>query len=174
MGIKWLTTLVDVYGHWEYSIVSLIVAVVYFLLFRFLITSSNYGIVLITLPTFLVILLIMTASILLTVNVYVLRQAFSRSRVTTGVSRGVFSFLSILVGGLSAGCACQAPILFGILYFLGLNSIEASSLVVAFAEYQTWITISIIILNTFLIFLSVLRIAPKQVARGTRAPRVER
>jgi hypothetical protein len=143
--------------NWKYLVLNLVTFSAYYLGFRYLISSSDYGFVLITVPMYLVYLLIGSASVLFTLSVYSLFMGLPRSNRKSAPS-GFFSAFSVFLGGLSAGCACQAPILYGFLYFLGLNSLEASGLVSIFADHETGILESIIALNALLILFFAFRI----------------
>lgn len=137
---------------WKYFGLCMLLFFVYYLSFRYLISSSNGGLVLIAVPIYLVYALISTASILFTLSVYSLISSFPRTG-RNGAPPGIFSAFSVFVGGVSAGCACQAPILYGMLYFLGLNSLEASGLVTSFADHENAIMEAMIAVNLILIVL---------------------
>jgi len=125
--------------------------VLYYFLFEYLVSLNNYGIVIFYVPIYLVYLLSLTASLLLTVTVY----AFS-SRIRQGAgivpSRGLVGSISAAVGGCVGGCACQAPILYNIFYLIGLNAFEASGVVTLIASYQTELNVLLILLNAILTY----------------------
>lgn len=136
----------------KYAMLCLIIFTVYYLVFRYLITSSNDGLVLITIPSYLVFALIGSASILLTLSVHSFFLILPHNR-KNGVPSGIFSSFSVFIGGIAAGCACQAPILYGFLYFVGLNSLEASGLVTSFADHEVAIIEAMVAINMILIVL---------------------
>ena len=145
--------------------------VLYYFLFEYLVSLNNYGIVIFYVPIYLVYLLSLTASLLLTVTVY----AFS-SRIRQGAgivpSRGLVGSISAAVGGCVGGCACQAPILYNIFYLIGLNAFEASGVVTLIASYQTELNVLLILLNAVMTN-SILSKVPLTTALGTK-PRNEK
>lgn len=109
---------------------------------------------------YLVYLLSLSASLLLTMTVY----AFSlriREGVRAGPVRGLFGSISAAVGGSVAGCACQAPILYNLLYFLGMNAFEASGLVTLAATYQTELNVLLILLNILMTYSILSKVSNK-------------
>jgi hypothetical protein len=85
-------------------------------------------------------------------------------KIVPGASIGS-STLSVFIGGVIAGCACQAPILYNLLYFLGLNALEASGLVASVDVYQFEIMWLLILLNLGMIILVLSKIPSTAVVK---------
>lgn len=156
---------------WKYLAIFVATLLVYDLFFHYMITTSDYGIFLVTVPLYLIYLLIVSAALLVTLGVYSASMIRYRS-TKRGVSSGFYGTFSVLVGGISAGCACQAPILYGVLYFVGLNSLEASSFVTIFSSHEKSILEILILLNILLIFAFSLRIQERMKKRNS-TPKME-
>lgn len=146
----------QVYSSWRYWIVTAAVAFIYYEVFRYLIAVSNHGLQLLSAPLYLIYALNLAAAIAITISIYSMVQSL-KSRITAGASSGALSTISVLVAGITVGCACQAPILYTLLYFVGLNSIEASGIVVTMDDYSTPIMWALVLLNVALIFFSASR-----------------
>lgn len=141
-----LAALSRVYRSWRYWLLTTIIAFFYYFLLQYLIEVSNRGIVIITIPQYLVFLLDVSAAILITLGVYSARQTLIKRKALSGASSGLVSSISVLTAGVSVSCACQAPILYNILYFFGLNSFEASGIVVTVNDLQVpilWILVGL-------------------------------
>ncbi len=120
---------------------------------------SNHGLTLLSAPSYLIYLLDLLASMSITLSVYSLSQAL-KAKLAAGAATGFVSSISVLTAGISVGCACQAPILYNFLYFFGLNSLEASSIVVAIDNYEIPIMSGLILLNLITIIMIGSKIKP--------------
>jgi hypothetical protein len=147
-----------VYRSWKYDILNIIIVIAYYYLFQYLVLISTRGIVIQTTPAYLIYFLDGSASVLITLSIYSVAQRLSnRKRIVTGASSGAVSAGSILAAGISAGCACQAPVLYNLLYFFGLNAFEASSFVAIVDQYQIEIMWVLLLINIGIIFLTLSR-----------------
>ncbi|HUI00536.1 MAG TPA: hypothetical protein VLX56_02765 [Nitrososphaerales archaeon] len=135
-----------IYRSPKYVVLSLAAAVVYYYLFAYFVSLENYGIVIYSEPAYMVYLLAVTASVLLTVTVYSLSLRLRRG-IQTSSPGGFLASVTTVVGGCMAGCACQAPILYNLLYFFGLNAFEASGVVTTLVSYDFEINLALIVLN---------------------------
>jgi hypothetical protein len=155
-----IRTLGLAYRSWHYWLLTASAGVIYYFILQYLIEISNKGIVIITVPKYLLFLLDITAAISITLGVYSVRQSLIRTRALSGASSGVVSSLSVLTAGVSVSCACQAPILYNILYFVGLNSFEASGIVVTINDLQVPIMWGLVALNLIVILIITTRTGP--------------
>ena len=156
---KQLRAFVRVYKSGWSWLITAVAGLVYYWIFQVFVAASSGGIVLLVVPLNLVYTLDISASILITLGIFSFRLAIRRAKIVTSTSSSAVSTFSILAAGVSAGCACQAPILFNLLYFLGLNSLEASSIVVSINDYQIQIILALIVLNVIMILVTASRIA---------------
>ena len=147
-----------VYRSWYYWLVTTTIAFFYYFILQYLIEVSNKGIVIVTVPQYLIFFLDISASILITLGVYSVRQTLAKRRALSGASSGLVSSISVLTASVSVSCACQAPILYNILYFLGLNSFEASGIVVTLNDLQVPILWALVGLNLAMILVMTTRI----------------
>jgi hypothetical protein len=154
-----------VYNSWKSWILTAAIALVYYLLFRYLVTLSNHGILFLSVPAYLIYALDILASILITSGIYSIVRTTGKRRVS-GSSSGFVSAASILAAGISVGCACQAPILYSILYLVGLNSIEASGIVVTIVDYNIEILWLLVLINLIMIFIVASRIKDIRISKN--------
>jgi len=138
--------LVTIFRSPRYVALSVIGAVVYYLVFDYFVSLSNFGIVVFSAPVYLVYMLAITASLLLTITVYSVSLRLRRG-LPSSSSAGLLASLSTIVGGSVVGCACQAPILYNLLYFFGLNAFEASGVVTPLVAFSMEINVALIVLN---------------------------
>jgi hypothetical protein len=150
--------LIRVYRNRKFLLLNICIGVVYYFLYQYLIFLSTQGILVQSVPAYLVYLLALSASVVITLSVYSVSQRLPRKKIVRGASSGVLGTASIVVAGITAGCACQAPILYNILYFVGLNTLEASSFVAMVNFYQIEIILALIAINVVLAYLTLSRI----------------
>jgi hypothetical protein len=141
-----IRVLATMYRSPRYAILTAAAAGVYYYLFNYFVSLDNRGIVIYSGPVYLVYLLAITAAILLTITVYSLSLRL-RHGVKASSRAGFLASFSTVVGGCITGCACQAPILYNILYFVGLNAFEASGIVSTLLSYDFEINVALILLN---------------------------
>jgi hypothetical protein len=120
--------------------------IVYYFVFNYLVSLNNIGIVINSGPVYFVYLLAITASVLLTLTAYSVSLRL-RSGLRKASPMGFVATITPIIGGGVTGCACQAPILYNLLYFVGLNSFEASGFVTLVAAYALEIDAALILLN---------------------------
>jgi hypothetical protein len=120
----------------------------YYLLFYAVITYSNSGYFLLTIPSYLLVLLVLASSCSATVAVSYLRISRRRGSVP-GVAQ---SPIGVAVGAFVASCSCSLPLLAPVLYFIGLNAIEVSGVISFLASYQAAILAAITVFNLLSIY----------------------
>ena len=165
-----LRAMLEVYRSWKFLFLNVVVGIVYYFLFQYMILISSRGLIIQTAPPVLVYSLDLSASVVLTLSVFSVHQRLSKKRIATSSSTGALGTGSVLAAGVTAGCACQTPVLYSVLYFFGLNALEASGIVALINEYQIEIFLTLIAINIFAIFVMLLRIqiSPKSVREKTR------
>ncbi len=131
----------------RYIVFNVIVAIAYYLIITYLIKVQNYGIILILVPKYLLYLVILSASIMLTMGVYTTIKSFHKKGNATITS---FGTAISLFTGLILGCGCGAPAVFAITA-IGVSLVEASTIASYIVNYSIPILIGIIILNILLI-----------------------
>jgi hypothetical protein len=141
-----LKALAMIYRSPKYMVLTIASAALYYLLFNYFVSLDNHGIVIYSEPVYLVYSLAITAAVLLTITVYSLTLRLRR-RAQASSSAGLLASISTVVGGCITGCACQAPILYNLLYFVGLNAFEASGIVSTLLAYDFDINVALIALN---------------------------
>src|SRR5579872_6496239 len=157
MKLYHLADLLTTRDTWIFLPTMFLSGTLYYLLFFRLIATSNYGIISVTVPYYLTFLLVWTAALVFSFSILSLWRNRLLIRTARDGSKGIIGSLTVILGGLSAGCSCQAPIIYSLLYFLGFNSILASSFVAILDKYQIPIFGGLVILNLFLILDLILR-----------------
>ncbi len=125
-------------------------ALAYFAVISYLVSSSNYGIFLITVPIYMVYAMVSTAGILLAMGVYSIRSALLSARAAAG--EGALSAVLPAVGSMAVTCSCTYPFLGSILIFFGASSLTVSAVISYVASYQLWILAAVIAVNLALIY----------------------
>lgn len=125
-------------------------ALAYFLVFYYLITASNFGIFLVTVPLSLAYIMVGSAGVLFSLGVYSVARALLS--YTSGAEEGAASAVLPILGSLVATCGCSYSVLAGILAFLGINAFEVSGIISGVALYQSWLIVAIILVNLALIY----------------------
>ncbi|MCL4379020.1 MAG: hypothetical protein M1160_01695 [Candidatus Marsarchaeota archaeon] len=131
----------------QYIALNIAVAAVYYLIFTYLIRLQNYGVLLITVPKPLIYALVITASMMLTIGVFTLRNT-SKGRL--GVKAGTAGAFATVFAGVISGCGCSAPLLYGITAF-GLSIAEVSVANAFIVNYSIEIVSALIAINIVLI-----------------------
>jgi len=122
--------------------------VVYYLVFYTAILYSNFGYFLLTIPFYLLALLVLASSSLATVAVSYLRLTRRKSTLS-GMAQ---SPIGVALGAFVASCSCSLPLLAPALYFIGLNALEVSGIISFFASYQEAIIEAIVVLDVLSIY----------------------
>ncbi len=122
----------------------------YFLIFYYLVTTSNYGVFLVLVPVYLVYIMVASAGILLALGVFSLSSALMKP--VSGVEEGAFSAILPTVGGLVATCSCSYSVLAALLAFFGINAFEISGIVSGISLYQIWLIVAVVLLNIVMLY----------------------
>lgn len=138
-----------------YIALNVAVAVLYYILFVFLIRYQNYGILIIGVPKLLLYALIITSSVMFTIGIYAMKRSFKRKRAASASAVGTFM---TLFAGVIAGCGCSAPLIYSITLF-GLSIAEVSVLAAFITTYSAYIISAIAALNVLLILYYALKIS---------------
>ncbi len=140
-----------------YVLFNVAIAFFYYFLFRFVFSLSGPELLL-NIPGYMIYALAISAAVLLTVSVYSVARALSK---TNGVSTGVLSAVTAAAGSLFASCGCQAPILGTALYAIGFNAVAVSGVIAAVGTYQYLLFAALIVINLFFIYYTLRRTASR-------------
>jgi hypothetical protein len=142
-----LRTVVALYSSWTTLLTNGAFFVAYYLLFYELITRSNSGFFLLTIPFYLLVLFVLASSALATVAVSYLRLSLRRS--VPGIAQ---SPIGVALGVFVASCSCNLPLLAPVMYFIGLNAVEVSGVISFLAAYQQVIVETIVVVDALSIY----------------------
>ena len=143
-----LRSFLVLYSSWMTVLTNIVFFVAYYLIFYAAILYSNFGYFLLTIPFYLLALLVLVSSSLATVAVSYLRLS-RRKRTFTGMAQ---SPIGVALGAFVASCSCSLPLIAPALYFIGLNALEVSGIVSFFASYQEAIIEAIVVLDIVSIY----------------------
>ncbi|MCL5427620.1 MAG: hypothetical protein M1321_00340 [Candidatus Marsarchaeota archaeon] len=130
----------------RYMALNIAVAILYYYVFSFLIRYQNYGILLVNVPAYLEYAMIATASVLLTISVYSIRNTLrNRAKVTASS----LSAVTLVLGGALGGCGCAQPLIMGLAAF-GISSSSLFSANAVLTSYTAQIFIAMIAVNVAL------------------------
>ncbi len=127
----------------KYIAINVITAIAYFLFISYLLRFQNYGVLIISVPPYVLYLLSITASISLTIGIYSIGNARNNHAGGTGSMTGT---ATAFAGSLVGGCGCHAPILVSAIALLGFGS-AAFPADVLLTSYATPIFLVLIIIN---------------------------
>lgn len=143
-----LHNLVVLYSSWTTVLTNGLFFAGYYALFYAVIVYSNSGYFLLSISSYLLVLLVLTSSCSATIAVSYLRITRRRNSIP-GVAE---SPVGVALGALVASCACTLPVLAPVLYFIGLNAVEVSGVISFLASYQSVIFEAIIATNLVSIY----------------------
>ena len=127
----------------KYVILNIAIAFIYYYLITVLLSIQQQGVPITSVNVSLIYILAATASVTLTIAIYSVRNT---RRNAAKLSATTVSTASAVVGGVLAGCSCQAAILFSALA-LFINAGEAASLNALISGYGNVLYIAMIIIN---------------------------
>ena len=143
-----LRSLFVLYSSWVTLLMNAVFFLAYYATFYVFITDSNFGFFFLTIPYYLLVILVLASSSLATVAVSYLR--LSRRKATLpGMAQ---SPIGVALGALVASCSCSLPLLGPALLFIGLNAVEVSGVISFFASYQINIIEAIIVVDLVSIY----------------------
>ncbi len=130
----------------KYIALNIAIAVVYYYLIKYMLSIQQRGIPITIVPLYLIYLLVIVSSITLTIAIY----SFHTRRNQAKFSATSTSVATTVVGGVVAGCGCQAAILFNVLT-ISLGTGEATLVNTIVTENAPFIFGAMIIINLFVI-----------------------
>ncbi len=142
-----------VYSSW-YLLLNLVILLVYYLVVQKLLAIQQFGIAFVAAPAYLVILLVVSSSVLMTIAVYTI--ASSRKK-TVGIEEAASSGVTAVLGGIMSGCGCQGAILYSALAAVAGGG-EAFAINTVFAEHIALILGALVIFNIALVVYSLGRL----------------
>ncbi len=142
-----LKILADIFRSPVYIAIAAVGSVAYYFLFYFF-TKLNAGLFLVTVPMYLIYLLIATGAATLAVGVYGI-VAYKRS---SNVAACSVTTLTPIVGGLVVSCGCGSAVLTPFLLTLGFNALQAVAISTTLARYNVLLVISLILINLLLLY----------------------
>ncbi len=128
----------------KYIALNIAIAAIYYIIFQYLVQVQSGIFPVLNVPSFMLYLLVITASMLLTVSIRNLAAHLSTARLNT--SAGVLSGVTTVACSMVAGCGCQAPFLFS-LTTLGLSSASIVALIDTLSANATLIIAVLIAIN---------------------------
>ncbi len=140
----------EVFTNPVYLGVSLAGAILYYYLFRTVITASSHGIFLPATPAYLMYGISLTSALLLAVSMHAVFSAFRPRRA--GASCGVLSVGSAFAGSIFSSCGCSAPILGTLLYGIGVNSFAAANLMIVIGDNSSSLLYIILLIDLALLY----------------------
>ncbi len=143
-----LRSFLVLYSSWRTLLTNGVFFAAYYLAFYASILYSNFGFFLLTIPFYLLGLLVLASSTLATVAVSYLRIS-RRKRTLPGMAQ---SPIGVALGAFVASCSCSLPLIAPALYFIGLNALEVSGIVSFFASYQEAIVQAMVLLDLLSIY----------------------
>ena len=131
----------------KYILLNVAAAIAYYLVLTYLISVQQYGLLLITIPVYLLYALAITASVAFTIAMYSL---FNTRNNKAHVSASVTGTATALVGGVFAGCGCTAPIIFS-LTAVGFTTSQVFALNNFISDNSGLLFLSMIAINLFVV-----------------------
>ncbi|MGC8586671.1 MAG: hypothetical protein ACP5K9_00030 [Candidatus Micrarchaeia archaeon] len=145
---RW-AVLKTIYSSYFYWAATAIAAIAYYFFYMFVISTEH--ILFVQAPMLMVYLLIISSSVLLAVAIYSIRQLVHVSR---SVATGGWSVFASAAGTALISCGCESPIIAPMLYLLGLNALEVSSMLSYIAAYQAYLLAALFVLNLAILYYS--------------------
>lgn len=131
----------------KYIIINIAIAIVYYFVIQYLLSIQQNGIPITTVPLYLIYSLTVSSSIAFTIAIYSISNTIKNS---ARYSASSISAATTVVGGVLAGCGCQAAILFNVLA-ISVGTGEATLINTIATENSVFIFIAMIIINLFVI-----------------------
>ena len=131
----------------KYVALNLALAVLYYFIIEYLLSLQQNGVPISSVPGYLIYVLAISSSISFTLAIY---SVSNTRRNLAKYSASSISAATTLMGGILAGCGCQAAILFNALViFVGTG--EATRVNTIATENSIFIYLAMIIINLFVI-----------------------
>ncbi|EQD57942.1 conserved hypothetical protein, membrane [mine drainage metagenome] len=144
-NMSMIEILKKIYSKPVYIAVNTAAAIAYYSLYTYLLSIQTHGVLVdIGLPPwYLVYLLVITSSVLLTIAVFSVKNSRNNQ---AALSASFTGSATAAFGGVLGGCGCTSPLLFGILAPIGLGS-QYAIFDTFFVEYQVWLFAVFILIN---------------------------
>ncbi len=139
-----------------YILITIVAAIAYYELFKYLVLISNKDVFFITAPVYLIYALILSAAVLMTTSIYAIAKSL-RAKYA-GAEGGILSIITSSLTGLVIGCSCYAPILASVMYAIGFGTLAVSDAISFVGDYQNWLLVLFIALNLIFIYYQLGRI----------------
>ena len=143
-----------VYGSW-YILLNLVILLVYYVAIQRILGLQQFGLVFSVAPVYLVVLLVLSSSILMTIAIYAIVE--SRKGKAVGYEGAATSCATTVVAGIFSGCGCQGAILYSALAVVA-GSGEAFAINTIFAEHIGLILAALTIFNIAFVVYSLGRL----------------
>ncbi len=131
----------------KYIALNIAIAVAYYYIIEYLLSIQQRGIPITSVPVYLIYILVLTSSITFTIAIYSIGNT---RRNNAKISASSASVATTLVGGVLAGCGCQAAILFNVLT-VSIGTGGATLVNTIVTENAPLIFSAMIIINLFVI-----------------------
>ena len=145
-----LLTAIRIFRHPAYIAIAAVSAILFFFLFRYLISVNNHGIFLIFIPMYVVYLLVLTSGVQFSISLFAIAHSVASKRL--GEIGSIEGLIIPSLSGLVASCGCAFPLLESIFLFFGVNTFEAVGVVSVINSYQLWILCALILVNLATIY----------------------
>ncbi len=150
-AVSRIAVLLDIFRKPGYWAIFLISGILYYFVF-YLIAKANAGIFLVTVPMYLVLVLVASAALTLVVSIYGLFGAYRQMKKATCTISASASALIPAIGGIAASCGCESGLLMPFLLSLGFDAVQAFSFSRALAAYNMLVFAILIAINLFLVY----------------------
>lgn len=141
-----INQLISVYRP-KYILFNIAAAIVYYFVFITLLSYQQQGITAVSFPYYLIYLLVVTSSIVLTVAIYSIRNTRNNSAKVSATTAGT---VTTLAGTVISGCGCSASVLVS-LTAIGVSSSQIFSLDNFFVANQPILLAIMIAINLFVL-----------------------
>ncbi|MGD0728914.1 MAG: hypothetical protein ABR981_02455 [Candidatus Micrarchaeaceae archaeon] len=131
----------------QYLLLNGVIAIAYYFVIHYLLSIQQQGILVTSVPVYLIYLLSLVSSIAFTIAIYSITNTTHNSAKFSATS---VSAVTAVAGGILSGCGCQAAILFNVLA-ISIGTGEATLINTVAAENAPLIFVAMIILNLFVI-----------------------
>ena len=138
-----------IYTSYLYWLETVVAFVAYYAFYMVLISRER--LIFEAAPMYIIYLLIASSAVLLTIATYSIRRQFN---VSKSAAAGGWSVFASAAGTALISCGCESPIIAPMLYLIGLNALEVSSLISYIASYQTYLLSFLFLLNLLFIYYS--------------------
>ncbi len=126
-----------------YITLNVVIAIAYYYVFTYIVRFQNNGILLLSIPQWILYLLVATSSVLFTISIYSIRNT---RRNNARISASALGTATTLAGGIIGGCGCSAPLVFS-LTALGISAASITPLYLFLADNSTLLFSTMVLIN---------------------------